>query len=188
MFVRNWMSCPVVVLPAATPVPDALEFMSVRKIRRIPAIQDGVLAGIVTQGDLQTIAARHDASRRTSRIVLGDVMKAPVLTVAPDDTLEHASQIMLENEVSGLPVVDGPRLLGMITESDVFEAFNEIMGTAESGARIVMTVPADTQLLDSLRRRLKGLSIRSLATYRGEDGGDWEVVVRVCGRKPVPAI
>lgn len=188
MFVRNWMSSPAVVLPAVTPVPDALEFMAIRKVRRIPVIQDGALAGIVTQSDLQTIAARHDASRRTSRIVLGDVMKAPVLTVAPDDTLEHASQIMLENEVSGLPVVDGPRLLGMITESDVFEAFNEIMGTAESGARIVMTVPADTQLLDSLRRRLKGLSIRSLATYRGEEGGDWEVVVRVCGRKPVPAI
>src|SRR5688572_20268093 len=187
MFVRNWMSSPAVVLPAATPVSDALEYMAIRKVRRLPVVQDGAVAGIVTRSDLQAVAARHDASHRTNRILLSDVMKSPVLTVAPDDTLEHASQIMLENEISGLPVVDGPRLLGMITESDVFEAFNEIMGTAESGARIVMTVPADTQLLDSLRRRLKGLSIRSLATYRGEDGGDWEVVVRVCGRKPVPA-
>jgi acetoin utilization protein AcuB len=184
MFVRNWMSSPAVVLPAATPVPDALEYMSVRKIRRVPVIQEGALAGIVAQSDLQTIAARHDASRRTTRIVLGDVMKYPVLTVAPDDTLEHASQIMLNNEVSGLPVMDGPRLLGMITESDIFEAFNEIMGTSENGARIVMTVPADTQLLDSLRRRLKGLSIQSLATYRDVRGGAWEVVVKVCGRKP----
>src|SRR5688572_30290660 len=187
MFVRSWMSAPAVVLPASTPVSDALEYMAIRKIRRVPVIRDGGLAGIVTRSDLQEIAARHDASGRTNRIVLADVMKTPVLTVAPDDTLENASQIMLENEISGLPVLDGNRLLGMITESDIFEAFNEIMGTAESGARIVMTVPADTQLLDSLRRRLKGLSIRSLATYRGEDGGDWEVVVRVCGRKPVPA-
>ena len=185
MFVRNWMSSPAVVLPAVTPVPDALEYMAIRKIRRIPVIQEGALAGIVTRSDLQSVAARHDWAGRTQKIVLADVMKTPVLTVAPDDTLEHASKIMLDNDVSGLPVMDGGRLLGMITESDVFEAFNEIMGTSESGARIVMSVPADAQLLDSLRRRLKGLSIRSLATYRAEDGGSWEVVVRVCGRKPV---
>jgi acetoin utilization protein AcuB len=185
MFVRNWMSAPAVVLPAVTPVSDALEYMAIRKIRRIPVIQDGALAGIVTRSDLQAIAARHDPSGRTSRIVLADVMKGPVLTVAPDDTLEHASKIMLDNDVSGLPVVDAGRILGMITESDVFEAFNEIMGMSESGARIVMTVPADTELLDSLRRRLKGLSIQSLATYRAVDGGAWEVVVKVCGRKPV---
>src|SRR5688572_20107465 len=121
MFVRNWMSSPAVVLPAVTPVSDALEYMAVRKIRRIPVIQDGVLAGIVTRSDLQAIAARHDLSGRTSRIVLADVMKGPVLTVASDDTLEHASKVMLDNEVSGLPVVDGGRILGMITESDVFE-------------------------------------------------------------------
>ena len=185
MFVRNWMSAPAVVLPAATPIVDALEYMAVRKIRRLPVIQDGALAGIVTRSDLQAIAARQDAWGRPSKIVLGDVMKNPVLTVASDDTLEHASKIMLDNDVSGLPVMDGGRLLGMITESDVFEAFNEVMGTAESGARIVMTVPAEDQLLDTLRKRLKGLSIRSLATYRAEDGGAWEVVVRVCGRKPV---
>jgi len=184
MFVRNWMSAPVVVLPAVTPVSDALEYMAIRKIRRIPVIQDGTLAGIVTRSDLQAVAARHDASGRTSKIVLADVMKSPVLTVAPDDTLEHASQIMLINDISGLPVVDGGRILGMITESDVFEAFNEIMGMSETGARIVMTVPNDTELLDSLRRRLKGLSIQSLATYRSEIGGAWQVVVKVCGRKP----
>ena len=185
MFVRSWMSCPAVVLPAATPVPDALEYMAIRKIRRVPIIQDGALAGIVVRSDLQAVAARHDSSGRTQKILLADVMKSPVLTVAPDDTLEHASKVMLDNEVAGLPVLDGTRLLGMITESDIFEAFNELMGTGENGARIVMTVPSDTQLLDSLRRRLKGLSIQSLATYRTQDGSAWEVVVKVCGRKPI---
>ncbi|HTF57916.1 MAG TPA: CBS domain-containing protein [Planctomycetota bacterium] len=184
MFVRRWMSSPAVVLPAATPVVDAIEFMAVKKIRRIPVIQDGALVGIVTGTDLQAVAARHPGLGRSERILLGYVMAKPVLTVAPDDTLEHAAKIMLENEVSGLPVLDGGRLLGMITESDVFEAFNEIMGTEEAGARIMLTVPADDDLLDTLRKRLKGLAIRSLATYRSEEGRDWEVVVRVCGRTP----
>jgi len=185
MFVRNWMSSPVVVLPTITPVVDALEYMSVKKIRRVPVLHDGVLAGIVVRSDLESAVSRQPGLDRRSRITLGDIMTKAVVTVAPDDTLEHASQVMLENQVAGLPVVDGPRLAGMITESDIFEAFNEIMGTAESGARIVMTVPGGGDLLDSLRKRLKGLSIRSLATYRADDGGDWEVVVRVCGRTPV---
>lgn len=185
MFVRSWMSSPAVVLPGATPVADALEFMAIRKIRRLPVIREGRLAGIVTRGDLESVSARARGGVREFKITLADALRTPVHTVAPDDTLEHASRIMLEHEVSGLPVVDSGRILGMITESDIFEAFNEIMGTPESGARIVMTVPADNQLLDTLRRRLKGLSIRSLATYRSEEGGDWEVVVRVCGRKPV---
>jgi acetoin utilization protein AcuB len=178
------MSSPAVVLPAATPVADALEFMAVKKIRRVPVIQDGALVGIATDSDLHSVASRHPTLGRSARILLGHVMAKPVLTVAPDDTLESAAKIMLENEVSGLPVLDGGRILGMITESDVFEAFNEIMGTEEAGARIVMTVPAHDDLLDSLRKRLKGLAIRSLATYRAEEGRDWEVVVRVCGRTP----
>jgi acetoin utilization protein AcuB len=188
MFVRSWMSSPAVVLPGATPVADALEYMAIRKIRRIPVVQEGGLGGIVTRSDLQAINNRHAGTGHTGKVLLADVMKTPVLTVAPDETLEHASKIMLDHEVSGLPVIDGGRIVGMITESDIFEAFNEIMGTAESGARVVMTVPAGMQLLDSLRSRLKGLAIRSLATYRGEDGKDWEVVVKVCGRKPAPAV
>jgi len=185
MFVRNWMSSPVVVLPTITPVVDALEYMDVKDIRRVPVLHDGVLAGIVVRSDLEAAVGRTPGLERRSRITLGDIMTKTVVTVAPDDTLEHASQIMLANQVSGLPVVDGPRLAGMITESDIFEAFNEIMGTSENGARIAMTIPADKQLLDSLRRRLKGLSIQSLATYRNQETGAWEVVVKVCGRRPV---
>jgi CBS domain-containing protein len=179
------MSCPAVVLPAATPVPDALEYMAIRKIRRVPVIQDGVLAGIVTRSDLQAVAARHDSSGRTQKIVLADVMKSPVLTVAPDDTLEHASKSCSTTRWRGAGIMDGAPAPRDDTESDVFEAFNELMGTAENGARIVMTIPADTQLLDSPRRRLKGLSIQSLATYRSQDGSGWEVVVKVCGRRPL---
>ena len=184
MFVRRWMTSPAVVLPAATPVADALEFMGVKKIRRIPVIQDGALVGIVTDSDLHSVVSRHPTLGRSARILLNHVMAKPVFTVAPDDTLEHAAKIMLENGISGLPVMDGGRLMGMITESDIFEAFNEVMGTEEAGARIVLTVPADDDLLDTLRKRLKGLAIRSLATYRAEEGRDWEVVVRVCGRTP----
>lgn len=185
MFVRSWMSTPVVVLPASTPASDALEYMEVQKIRRVPIVREGLLVGIITRSDLQTVLAPEQRAGRRSPAVLGDIMTRSVITVSPDDTLERASQAMLRHEISGLPVMDGDQLVGIITESDIFAAFNEIMGTSESGARLVMSVPANADLLESVRRRISGLTARSLAAYRRPSGA-WEVVVRVCGRAPAP--
>jgi len=181
MFVRSWMSAPVIALPESTPAADALELMQVRKIRRIPVLADGQLAGILTQGDLQAVLGRSENSVRRAQTRLGDLMTRAVHTVSPDDPLERAARIMLEHDVAGLPVVEGGTVVGMITESDIFSAFTRIMGVLETGGRVVMTIPEGNDLLDSLRTRTKGLSVRSLAAYPAAQGG-WEVVVRVRGR------
>ncbi|MBI4563206.1 MAG: CBS domain-containing protein [Planctomycetes bacterium] len=185
MYVRRWMTSPAILLPTVTPVREALDFMSSEKIRRVPVLRDGALAGIVTRTDLESTHRRTSPMTRLARTTLGDVMTTPVKIVAPDDALEQASQIMLANEISGLPVVEFGRVVGMITESDIFKAFNEIMGGSEKGARMLMRVGREQDLLETIRRRLKGLAIRSLATYRTSEAGDWEVVVRVCGRLPL---
>lgn len=187
MFVRSWMSAPVITLPESTPAADALELMVVKKIRRIPVLADGVLAGILTQGDLQAVLGTSENSVRRTQTRLGDIMTRSVHTVAPEDPLERAARVMLENDVAGLPVIEGRQVVGMITESDIFSAFTRIMGVLESGGRVVMTIPEGNDLLDSLRTRTKGLSVRSLAAYPSTQGG-WEVVVRVRGRalKRVP--
>lgn len=182
MFVRTWMTAPAVVLPADTSAVDALEVMTVRAIRRIPVVDGGRLVGIVTRAQLLEVTGPEPRTERQRAARLADLMARPVLTVSPDDTLEHASRLMLEQGVSGLPVFAGGAILGLITESDVFRAFNEIMGTSERGARLVMTLPEGADLAIELLRRLQGLSIRSLATYRNPAAGTWEIVVRVAGR------
>lgn len=181
MFVRSWMSSPVVTLPESTPAADALELMLVKKIRRIPVLTDGRLEGILTQGDLQAVLGTSENSIRRVQTKLGDIMTRGVHTVSPDDPLERAARVMLEREVAGLPVVEGPRVVGMITESDIFSAFTRIMGVLESGGRVVMTIPEGNDLLDSIRARTLGMSVRSVAAYPGTQGG-WEAVVRVRGR------
>lgn len=181
MYVRNFMSSPVITLPAETRAIDALELMQAKKIRRIPILEDGSLTGILTLGDLQAVLGLQEQSVRRAATKLRDLMTREVRTVAPDDPLERAARVMLDHEVSGLPVVDGERLVGIITESDIFLAFTRIMGIVERGVRVVFTIPDGVDLMEHLARRTSGMAVRSLAAYPSRDGG-WEAVVRVRGR------
>jgi acetoin utilization protein AcuB len=183
MFVRNFMSSPVITLPSTTRAIDAVELMQAKKIRRIPILEEGKLTGILTLGDLQAVLGFQEQSIRRASTLLGDLMTRGVHTVAPDDPLERAARVMLDHEVSGLPVVEGERVAGIITESDIFLAFTRIMGIVERGVRVVMTVPEGADLLEQLARRTTGMAVRSLAAYPSRDGG-WEAVVRVRGRSP----
>ncbi len=181
MYIRDWMTAPVLVMPVFTPIVHAIEFMHAHNIRRLPVVQGGTLVGIVTREDLQSFLGDGPGTNMSTDSTLGDVMKGPVLTVTPNDTLERASAIMLQNEISGLPVCEGRRPVGMVTESDIFRAFNEILGTLETGARIVLTVPPEANVLDEAYKQLSGMGISTLAAYRLPNGRGWEVVARVNG-------
>jgi acetoin utilization protein AcuB len=181
MFVRNFMSSPAVTLPTTTRAIDALELMQAKKIRRIPILEDGRLTGILTLGDLQAVLGLQEHSLRRAATKLGDIMTRGVRTVAPDDPLERASRVMLDHDVASLPVVEGERVVGIITESDIFLAFTRIMGIVERGVRLVLTIPDGVDLMEQLSRRTAGMAVRSLAAYPSRDGG-WEAVVRVRGR------
>jgi len=181
MFVRSFMSSPVVTMTSDTKAIDGLELMQAKKIRRIPITEDGRLTGILTLGDLQSVLGLQEHSVRRAATRLRDIMTRSVRTVAPDDPLERAARVMLDNEVSGLPVVDGERVVGIITESDIFLAFTRIMGIVERGVRVVLTVPEGADLMEHLSRRTAGMAVRSLAAYPSREGG-WEAVVRVRGR------
>ncbi|HVR87538.1 MAG TPA: CBS domain-containing protein [Planctomycetota bacterium] len=183
MYVRSFMTSPVVTMTTDTRAADALELMQAKKIRRIPITQDGRLTGILTMGDLQTVLGLQENSVRRASTRLGDLMTREVRTVTPDDPLERAARVMLDYEVSGLPVVDGEAVVGIITESDIFVAFTRIMGIVERGVRVVLTVPEGADLMEHLVRRTAGMAVRSLAAYPSREGG-WEAVVRVRGRLP----
>ena len=127
MLVRDWMTSPAVTLSADTRAVDALEVMAVKKIRRVPVLQGPVLVGIVTQAELQAVLGPDEHSQRRIGTRLGDIMTREVLTVRGDERLENAARLMLDRGVSGLPVVEGGVVAGVITESDIFEAFTRVM-------------------------------------------------------------
>src|SRR5262245_8428335 len=172
MFVRTWMSAPAVVVPPVAPAHAALGFMEKRKIRRLPVVENGRLVGIVTRADLEGAKDRK----------VEDAMTRAPLTVGPDDTLERAAATMFRNKVSGLPVVEEGRVVGILTESDLFRALCRMLGFGEKGARVVMSVEDDEDLLARIKKRLSGLAMRSLVTVHDPKHNRWDVVLRVRGR------
>ena len=182
MFVRDWMSSPAVTIQARIPAAVALEFMQKHHIRRLPVVGSGTLVGIVTKSDLEGELGKHKGDRSTSKKKIAHVMTPGPFTVHPDDTFESAALLMLKQKISGLPVVKGDQIAGMLTESDVFRAFAAMMGLAEQGPRITMQIPDMEDLLEGVRKRVGQLKIRTLVTLHNPRAKRWEVAVRVRGR------
>ena len=182
MFVRDWMSAPAIVIPGDVRLEAALDLMEKRKIRRFPIVKEGRIQGIVTKSDLMTVLGARKPSRRGEVLCVADVMKRDPVTVDSGETLERAAQVMLKRKISGLPVVDGEQVVGILTESDLFRALCEMLGIGERGARVVFSVRDSEDLLGLIRKRLNGLKMHSLVTVHDARTGYWDVVLRVRGR------
>jgi CBS domain-containing protein len=123
MLVRNRMSRPAVTVRQDADFQKALSLMQEKKLRRLPVVDDdGQLVGIVVERDLLVAAMRY----LQSRVEIGDVMTRNVVSVGPDTDLNEVARTMLERKIGGLPVVEDGRLVGIITESDIFKRFVEL--------------------------------------------------------------
>jgi CBS domain-containing protein len=122
MIVAQSMSSPAVTVGADADFQSALALMEKRKLRRLPVVDaDGALTGMVAERDLLVAATRY----LQSRVDVADVMQKHVVTVAPATPIEDAARLMLEHHIGGLPVVEEGRLVGVITETDIFRRFVE---------------------------------------------------------------
>ena len=123
MMVREWMTSPAIGVSPTMEAAAAIERMAELKFRRLPVEQNGNLVGIVTRGDLEAnLGWDRMLWRRLGRRV-EDAMTPNPFTVAPEDRLEKAVELMLQHRIGGIPVVENGRLVGIVTESDVFRAF-----------------------------------------------------------------
>ena len=128
VLVKEWMSSPVVTVEPETTISKAHQLMKEKGIRRLPVVEKGRLVGMITIGDIRE-ASPSDATTLSiwelnylwAQLTVEKVMSRQVLTAMADSSLIDAAQVMLENKVSGLPVMDsGDKLVGILTESDVF--------------------------------------------------------------------
>ncbi len=127
--VRDWMSADVITIGPEMTLPEAHQLMAREEIRRLPVVdKSGQLIGIVSLGDVRsaepspaTSLSIWELNYLLSTLTIGKIMTANPFTISPDATLGEAARMMLEQRVSGLPVVDETRhVVGIITESDIF--------------------------------------------------------------------
>lgn len=135
MLVRDRMSSPAITAKPDTPFQVALKLMHDRRFRRLPVVDDnGRLVGIISERDLLYASPSPATSLNVwelhhllSKLQIREIMTKDVITVTPDTPIENAAHLMAENKIGGLPVVgENHRVVGMITETDIFETFVEM--------------------------------------------------------------
>jgi len=128
MLVRHRMTAnPVTVSPQDT-LAVAKEKMTAGKFRRLPVVQDGVLVGILTDRDILRFVGSEERTR-----VDGAMTETP-LTVSPTTPMEEAVRLMRQHQISGLPVVEAGKVVGILTTSDVMQAFVEVSSVSVQGS------------------------------------------------------
>jgi acetoin utilization protein AcuB len=123
---------PITITEAAS-IPDALELMKMNSIRHLPVVgPKKALHGFVTLADLR----QGLIPSMVGDVSLSDLMIQDPITVSPDDDIEIAAQLIYKHKISGIPVIDNRKLVGIITETDILRAFIDMMGILTTSSRI----------------------------------------------------
>jgi acetoin utilization protein AcuB len=157
---------------------DALAMFKKERIRRAPIIKGGKLIGIVSEKDLLN-ASPSPASTLSvwemnyllSKLTVSEVMTKDVITVTEDTPIEEAARIMADNKIGGLPVVKGARVVGIITETNLFKMFLELMGAREKGVRVTALIEDKPGMLAAVTKSIAeaGGNFVAFGQFVGED-------------------
>ncbi|MGA9755495.1 MAG: CBS and ACT domain-containing protein [Desulfobaccales bacterium] len=195
MQIRDWMTKDPVTITEDTSMIKAIHLMKERRFRRIPVVSQGKLVGMVTDRDLKeaspskaTTLDVHELYYLLAELHVSEIMSRDPLSVSPDDTVEHAAQIMLEHTISGLPVVDGSgAVVGIITQSDVFRAFMQITGVLQGGVQFALRLEDRPGLIKDVVDLLRARGARFvslLSSYAKSKEGYRDVYLRVKNLPP----
>lgn len=188
MFVTEWMTPNPESVTPKTPVMEAMQRLRRGGYRRLPVVDGGRLVGIVTDRDLKdatpssaTTLSVYELNYLLSKLAVHEVMTAPVVTVAPEDPVEQASLLMEEHKISGLPVVAGSRLRGMLTITDMLRAFVAMLGLRDGGTRVTVSLPDEPGVLARAASAAAPSNIIAVVTAGVQAGTRRELVLRVVG-------
>lgn len=190
MKVRDRMSLNVRTVALDTNVNEAFSLMKENNIRRLPVVEKGKLIGIVTLSDLNqaapssaTTLSIHELNYLLAKTTIKDILpkKQQVVTIGPDNYIETAAKIMRKHRVSGLPVIDNNQLVGIVTETDIFDALIDILGVKKTHSRIDLytadrpgTIAAITGMIAN-----KGKNILNTVVYFDDQKDKYKMIVRI---------
>ncbi len=192
MLVGERMSHPIISITPDMPVHDALNMFKREHIRRAPVVKDGKMLGIVSDHDLLNASPSPASSLSVwemnyllSKITVSEVMSKKVLTVDETTPIEEAARIMADNKVGGLPVMRDGHVVGIITETDLFKVFLELMGAREKGVRVTALIDEKPGQLSKITEAIAtaGGNFLAFGQFSGEDPSTRLVTFKVAGMK-----
>ncbi|MGD2165901.1 MAG: CBS domain-containing protein [Anaerolineae bacterium] len=189
MLVKNRMTKNPITVKPDLPIAEALEWMRREKIRHFPVVnKKGKLVGIVARDDLLyaspspvTSLSMWEVTYLMSQVTVEEAMTKDVITVSEEMPLEEAARVMFDNKIGSLPVVRDGTVVGIITESDLFEAFLELFGGHEKGVRLTVLAPYYKGSLADIASKITeaGGLILALNVFEGEDPSNWGCTLKV---------
>ncbi len=190
MLIKDWMAKDVHTVDENTSLMRATRIMKENNIRRLPVVSHGKIIGIITDRDVKdaspsktTTLDIHELYYLLSEMKVKDVMTPTPLTVNGDESLEKAALIMLENKISGLPVVDeNGYLAGLISETDILRGFIHLSGLKDGAIQYVFDLPDEPGVVTRLVKYLRDHHCRVISILTSfEDAADGrkQVAIRV---------
>jgi len=190
MLVKDWMTTDPITVSPDTSVMKASQIMKENNVRRLPVTdEEGHVIGIVSDRDLKeaspskaTTLDVHELYYLLSELKVKDIMSRKVITIKPDDTVEKAAVIMLENKVTGLPVVEDGVIVGILSQGDVFRVLTTITGIYRGGTLFAFSLedrPGSIKEVADVIRKHGGSMVSILTSYDMCEEGTRHVSIRV---------
>jgi acetoin utilization protein AcuB len=187
MLVQDVMHADVVTVAPRSTLAEAFELARRRGIRHLPVVDGGVLVGIVSDRDLNRALPPGTAAPapELAALAVERLLTRPVITTGPTVSVEEAARVMVSEKISALPVTDGGRLVGIVTETDVVALLVRALGVSEPSSRLdVAYTPAPAALAAIVRAvEAAGVAITSIVTLAAADGSR-EAILRVATIDP----
>lgn len=195
MFVKNHMTPNPITVEPDTPIFEALSLMKKYRIKQLPVVHEGTLLGLVTERDLLTVSPSpattlsiYEINYLLSRMTVKEVMIKSPARISPDATIEEAAVIMREHRFGSLLVMEGDQLVGIITESDLFEALIKIFGFRRPGIRLVLEAENKIGTLADLLSIVRDHQINVIGLACMELGEKVQIMVRLSTAQATPLI
>ncbi len=196
MIVVMWMTRDLVTIGPDTPITEAAALMSQKRIRRLPVVeihsQGAHLLGIVSAKDILHAFPSNvnpfaviapDARSTPARA--SEIMSCHLQTTTPETPIEEAARLMTENKIGSLPVLRESKLVGLITESDIFRAFFRAFVSffepPERGARITFDISSGEDIFNFISREAARRKLRVLSLISSQQDNLPVCVVRIAG-------
>lgn len=190
MKIKDRMSTAVKTATMDTSLMEALHMMEEYRIRRLPIMDKTKLVGIVTLSDLNraapsavTALSVHEINYLLDKTKLRDIVpkKQQVITIGSDNYIETAAKRMRAYNVSGLPVVNDGQLVGIVTETDIFDALIDVLGVHQAHSRLDLFVPDGKGRLAEITGIIaaRGINILNAVAYYDEVKDLYKIIIRI---------
>ncbi len=178
MYVKDRMKTDIISISKEIKISQALDIFASNDFHRLPVVDNNSrLIGLITEGVIKahtpskaTSLSIHELNYLLSKTSVESIMITDVITINPDCLLEEAAELMMKNDIGCLPVtIDNNKLVGIITQKDIFAAFVDLLGYHDSGSRIVIKIDQDEiGVLAKIAKIMadNNISISHLAVYR----------------------